>query len=372
MKRVRYQKNRLIVIAALVVVFLLYPIRSFAIESIAIPLQIVGDDIISINLPVVSEGDTSVFDFILDPQGLLYETDAVRYGGGIVEEDATLLFHNSEGEYDFSGQSDWLTVTNRSTVPAQVTITAQVTNLEDIRLAENDDFAESEEPDIYLAIVDDKGNIQPLLADGQASISQEMEAAPDNAYVFRLDEENHTYQYGLSRDPDAIDFDTYSFGLMGACNANAAWEDVSVHPVIEVTWRVEPIISEEEEVSEDKKDISGSGDDLDGDDALAGDPSKDNKGNTGDDPKDENVQPDDSSGKDENVKPDDPSGGDESVKPDDPSGEDENVKSDDPSGEDEDVKPDDPSGEDGGVQPGVSSGKDMSNDAPSKGDNTNG
>ena len=260
MKRMRYHKFRKasIFVAATLAAFLLYPVQTLAVESIMLPTQIVGDDVVSMSIPIVNESETSVFDFILDPQRLLYRTDAARYGGGVVEEDATLLFYNKEGEYDFSQHSDWLTVTNKSTVPVRVTIMAQMADIGDIHLVESADFAESTEPDIYLAIVDDQGNIQPLGADGHASVSFEMEAAPENTYVFRLDEENHTYQYGMSIDPSMVNFDTYSFGIIGACNSNAEWQNISVHPMITVTWYVEPIIPEEQEEAPaaDDKNIS--------------------------------------------------------------------------------------------------------------------
>lgn len=242
-----------IIAAATLAVFLLYPARAFAIESITLPVQAIEDDVVSISLPVISESETSVFDFIMDPQELLYMTDAARYGGGRVEEGATLLFYNKEGEYDFSKHSDWLTVTNRSTVPVQLTVTAQVTDFGDIKLAKSADFGESTEPEVYLAIEDGEGNILPLSADGQTAIHLEMSAVPENTYVFRLDEENHTYRYGMSMDPDMIDFDTYSFGLVGACNSNAEWQGILINPTITVTWCVEPIIPEEpDEISEEE------------------------------------------------------------------------------------------------------------------------
>lgn len=236
-----------IISAAFLAVSSVYPIKAFAVESITLPIQVMDDDVVSISIPVTGESETSVFDFILDPQGLLYKTDAARYGGGRVEEGATLLFRNEEGEYDFSRRTDWLTVTNRSTVPVRVTVTAQVTDFGDVRLAESADFGESTELEVYLAIEDDQGNILPLSADEQTTINLEMESAPENTYVFRLDEENHTYGYGMSMDPDMVDFDTYSFGLIGACNSNADWQNVSVNPTITVTWYVEPIIPEEQE-----------------------------------------------------------------------------------------------------------------------------
>lgn len=252
MKKEQYQKIiwKMIAAAASVVAFLLYSIGTFAIGNNVAPMQEAGDDVITISMPVVSESDTSVFDFILDPQELLYSTDAVRYGGGTVEKGAALLFHNKEGEYDFSEYSDWLTVTNQGTVPVLVTITAQISGLEEIRLVEDADFSEDTDPAIYLAIVDNRGTVQPLSADGQAAICLELD----------------------------MDYDTYSFGLTGACNANAQWQDISVYPTIKVTWYVEPIMPEEEDIfiEEDmsiEEDLINVEDDIveDGDEIISDD-----------------------------------------------------------------------------------------------------
>lgn len=313
MEKRRCQKIRWMAITAATAFALssIYPIRVFAIESITLPVQVMGDDVVSINFPVVSESETSVFDFIMDPQGLLYETDAVRYGGGRVEEGATLLFYNKEGEYDFSGHSDWLTVTNRSTVPVRVTVAAQVTDFGDIRLAESDDFGESTEPEVYLAIEDDRGNILPISADGQSTINLEMSGAPENTYVITLDEENQTYQYEMSTDPGAVDFDTYSFGLIGSCNPNAEWQNISIHPTITVTWYVEPIMPQEsKEVYVEGKNESTASDVIEEDvlgnetenetgDNNAGDDEEQSDNESGDEKNDSNAGDDDSLHNDE-------------------------------------------------------------------------
>ena len=246
--------HKIISVATVISVFLLCSFSAFAIESVTIPLEIVGEDVISIVLPIVGQGENSVFDFILDPQELIYRTNAARYGGGTVEEGATLLFRNSEGEYDFSRYSDWMTITNQSTVSVLVTITAQITDLGEVKITEDADFTENSEPSVYLAIVDDKGNIQSISAAGETVIKLKMDAVPGNVYVYKLNEETQTYQYGLSKDPNEIDFDTYSFGLMGACNPNADWQDISAHPTITVTWRVEPVITESEVAPIEKRD----------------------------------------------------------------------------------------------------------------------
>lgn len=330
MKRELYQKFRLtsILAATAFAVFSLCPVKAFAVETIMLPTQVVGDDVVSMSIPIVSDSETSVFDFILDPQRLLYRTDAVRYGGGIVEEDATLLFYNKEGAYDFSQHSDWLTVTNKSTVPVQVTITAQVTDLGDLKLVESADFAESTEPAVYLAIVDDQGNIQPLSADGQASVSFEMDAAPENTYVFRLDEETHTYQYGMSMDPNRINFDTYSFGLIGACNSDAEWQDLSVHPMITVTWYVEPIIPEEQEEAPVEDDDMNSESDAPDDDKSV-DESTNKNVDEKIDKSDENNQRDESNQGDESGQGDESNREDESNQDDENDQDDENGQNND-------------------------------------------
>lgn len=185
-------------------------------ENAAAPSVTSGDatEIISVELPTVAEGEPSPFDFFLDPEGLLYETHAVRYGGGAVEEGATLLFHNQEGEYAFSRYSDKLSVINKSGEPVIVTISASVSDLEGISLAGNSDLSESEEPCLYLALRDDCGQEQAISQDAGAEIRMELDSG------------------------------VYSFGLTGACSTGNGWQEVTVCPKVRVTWHIEPAPTE--------------------------------------------------------------------------------------------------------------------------------
>lgn len=221
-----------------------------AVGSVILPT--VSEEIISVVLPTV--GDVSPFDFFIDPQGLIYETDAAKYGGGSVEEGAHLLFHNYSGDgYDFSRYSDELIVTNKSTVPVMVRITARITDLGDIALDQDGDFDGDENPAIYLAVMDDEGNEKPLLEEGEVVIEIEMQKAPSDAYTYHYNAENDTYEYAGADDGD-IEFDTYSFGLHGECNADADWQGISVSPKVTVTWEVEPVMPDE---SKDTNDTDG-------------------------------------------------------------------------------------------------------------------
>lgn len=255
-----------------VAVLLLYPTRALAVEDVSLPLEVMREDVVSLEFPTIVESETSVFDFILDPQKLLYTTRAVRLGGGTVEEDATLLFQNSEGQYDFSKYSDQLTVTNRSTVPVRLTISACITDLGELQVVGSDDFTDSEDCSIYMAVVDSQGNVLPISADGEVSISLEMQAAPENAYVYRLNEELQTYQLEMSQALDEVDFDQYSFGLVGACNPNANWQNMSVYPVVTVTWRVEPIMADQEAASAERRDVLQSKDPMEDESVIEDEP----------------------------------------------------------------------------------------------------
>ena len=209
-----------------------------------LPTEEADMDVISVDLPTVSEDGDSPFDFILDPQFLIYETEAAMYGGGRVEEGAPLLFRNHDGEYDFSRNSDKLTIKNKSNVPVRITVKAVIDNLGDIGLSSTGDFDDSDRCELYLALIDDEGNEMPLSDSEETRIEIEMEKAPEDAYTYRLNDETGSYEYNLTREAEEIDFDTYSFGLTGNCNPNGAWEDVYVNLSVRLTWEVESILSE--------------------------------------------------------------------------------------------------------------------------------
>lgn len=191
-------------------------------ESPAVPEEkrdvvsqtITEESAISVKYPIAAGTEGSPFDFLLDPCGLVDKTEAMRYGDGCVEEGATLLFYNRDGEYDFSKESDKLTVLTQE--PAEITVSAYLSELGELEVMEDRDFSGSDVCGMYLALVDDRGNEQPLSADGEVSLS-------------------------LSLEPGS-----YSFGLTGACNPDADWQDLTIQPKVTVTWCVESAMNEED------------------------------------------------------------------------------------------------------------------------------
>lgn len=270
------KRNLLISILSIISILIACPGVALAADSYLLPINAYDENIVSVVLPVVSEGEDSPFAFKIDPQQLIYATDAARYGGGTVDEGATILFRNhEEGMYNFSRYSDRLKVTNQSTVPVNVTVTACMYDLGDIYMVGSPEFGDSDGCSMYMAVVDDEGNELPISEYGEVSMSVEMRQAPDNAYMYYIDEANGSYTYGFTMDPEYIDFDSYSFGLVGYCNPNGRWEDISVHPRVEVTWDVQPVLYDqiyEEEGYDDNTltdsdpsvDIGNTGDTQDG------------------------------------------------------------------------------------------------------------
>ena len=249
-----------IMISMMIAALVIAPVKVSASESVStdsVTLPTSDEEIVSVILP--TEASESPIDFCIDPQGLIFETDAAKYGGGTVEEGANILFHNHKSdEYDFSSKSDPFKITNQSTVPVDVTITAHIDDLGSITMADSRDFPEDQAV-IYLALLDDDGNEVPLSADEDISLTVNMRAASMRAYAYVYDEDAGEYRYGYLVNPGDDYFDTYSFGLVGDCNESDAWEEISESPKVTATWKVEPVMDDDDsdpEGEEQDQDVS--------------------------------------------------------------------------------------------------------------------
>ena len=136
------------------------------------------EDTVFVELPATEE--SSPFNFILDPQRLITETDGAKYGSSTFEAGATLFFENSDSIYDFSSQSDMLTIMNKGAVPVEVTVTAWLNQIDNLCITQNDSF-EDEATSIFLALVDSSGYVLPLDENGRASITEDLHAVKGNA-----------------------------------------------------------------------------------------------------------------------------------------------------------------------------------------------
>lgn len=190
-------------------------------------------DVFSVVLPTVSDTDTT-FNFILDPEGLISATSAAKYNATF-EEDSTLFFKNSDGNY--SSKSNALTVTNKSTMAVDITLTATVSNVEGISITEDNAFTGDKSASLYLALTDGTAT-SAVNASGSASLTTSVDSAPADAYIVQWNSANSKYEYVLA-DESNTTFPTYSFQLTGACNPNGDWSGLSdAAPSVNVVWSV--------------------------------------------------------------------------------------------------------------------------------------
>lgn len=205
----------------------------------------VVNDVFSVALPVISRNST-VFDFIMDPQSVIEKTGAARYEPGTHFEWNTLYFANTNEDGSlrgYSGMSDPLTITNRSSMAVDVTLEAWLDLPEGVTLSADPFFEGETSPSIYLALTDG-WNTVPITSIG-ALLTMTVPGAPD-AYelVYDILDDTQVYYYELTEEAMSEYYDgfpTYSFALVGACNPNADWEGLEwITPSVTVMWTVTP------------------------------------------------------------------------------------------------------------------------------------
>ncbi len=208
---------------------------------------IVNKDVFKVELPTIAAGDTT-FNFILDPQGLIKDTNGAAHSGATFDENAKgLYFANPQADSSvkYMASSPALTAKNKGTVDVDVTLSATANALSDtgysIGLAPDDTFAGDKATNVYLALV--SGTQTVALTDEGATITDTLDAAPADAYEVTYDTTDSKYKYGLTAAAQAADyagFDSLDFNMTGACNTAADWAAAeTAAPTVDVAWKLE-------------------------------------------------------------------------------------------------------------------------------------
>lgn len=201
----------------------------------------VKENIYQVVLPTVAN---EVFDFIIDPQGLINKTDGAAYKDKTFSEDSTLFFKRADGKVkeDYSNTSDEITITNMSSVAVKVSVDISLseTSLDGITMTEDKEFTDDTSTSLYMALIDGE-NVKPIGKDG-ISFDVEIDGAPEGAYEYSYDSEQGKYNYKLMDDISGIEFHKYTFQLTGAANGKGDWSRLDdVAPEINVAWKISPV-----------------------------------------------------------------------------------------------------------------------------------
>lgn len=198
------------------------------------------DNAFQVILPTDTE---HVFDFIMDPQKLISQTNAAAYGGSTFEENGTLFFRHTDEDAsaDYSSSSDALVIANAGTTDIDIILTARISldETEGIIMTDDHDFTDDTQASLYLALTDGEHTVAIDSEEG-ASIT--------------------TMLSGVSGEDGTCS--EYRFWLTGAVNEKGDWSEVTgAVPKVTVTWCVAPCkagtsentVSEEDYLPEDEK-----------------------------------------------------------------------------------------------------------------------
>lgn len=219
---------------------------------------VVDPDVFSVELPTKSASEVkTAFDFIMDPQGLIEETEGARYvsGQGVKLSGestgistnkfkyGTLYFANSLSDgsvSQLSPTSNMLTITNKGTMDVDVKLSAKVVSMDGIKLVSSNTISAGADPSVYLAVSGNDGTHTPITADG-ASVSAQI-TGNDGAYSLSWNGSKNKYEKVASANAS---FNSYSFALTGESGGKIKdWldvaDDLSSDARVEVTWMVAP------------------------------------------------------------------------------------------------------------------------------------
>lgn len=208
--------------------------------------------VFTVDVPTASAAQ---FNFFVDPNGLLVDTDFARLNEGKAEnekvdaddfeENATLFFTRTPKEADadagtdavvkFGKDSEAITLTNKSSYAVDVEVSATVTGADGITLGTVS--GDTTDPTLQLAIVGGADSTSAAITADGGKLTGTIEGDITN---FKVQYKDGKYQYALVAN-DEVDVDawkTYSFNLTGACGGNWTDAQADLQPTVNLTWKV--------------------------------------------------------------------------------------------------------------------------------------
>lgn len=206
-------------------------------------LDVVKDsDVFSVVVPT-DAGTT--FDYIVDPLGVIKDTNAEKYGNKTFEANQSVYFQNAEvtgteagkSPYNYSGTSNKLKAINKSTKAVDIAVEATLDNTDEVTMAEATDIDNTKDTDVLLNLQLNGDNSKSAAITGTAAAKiadtiDETTGAYETKYV------NGQYVKQIKSTFKDDDFEAYEFWLTGKANPSSDWADVENLPEVKVVWTV--------------------------------------------------------------------------------------------------------------------------------------
>lgn len=210
----------------------------------------VEQEVFKVEVPTIPTGST-LFNFILDPQGLIEATNGAAYntaaGSNVTFTTGTTMYFKNDidkaaGNEDYSNKSDYVELKNKGTIDVDASVTATMSDLGDIEMATSNTFAASDDAtSIYLALVDNKTTptTRVLTADAAGvTLESGTIAKSATANYYKVEYADGKYSYELDPAVNAT-FNSFKFALTGASNPNGDWSKLTTAaPKVKVVWSV--------------------------------------------------------------------------------------------------------------------------------------
>lgn len=209
---------------------------------------------------VVPTGNGTSFSYVLDPMGVISDTNAERYKGKTFEKGQKMYFYHdttsAEVPYNYTSKSEAIKVINKSNVDVNLTVAATVTDVEQVSCVNatgNLNATDKAQVLFKTAVVSQLSatartgsipsatGVDMALNDGAATVTPidvTMDQAKTGAYVTSWDATAKAYKLGLKSDVSPSDFSTVEFALMGSCNTAKKWGEVTKCPTPTLVWTV--------------------------------------------------------------------------------------------------------------------------------------
>lgn len=216
-------------------------------------------DVFDVVFPTIAD-DSTMFDYVVDPNGLIAATGGDKYAGKKIEKDKTVYFLRTEEKplgnalsennvpLDYTDTSDEIKVINKSTDDVTLEVKAELTAVEGIEMASSTAFGTAG-PELYLAIVGTDGTTPdtPLALDAESVSTNKVIPKDPAAYEITWNETAKQYEKALTAAAKAdgyAGFKSYSFQLTGACNNHADWAALKDKaPQVDLVWSVKDTIT---------------------------------------------------------------------------------------------------------------------------------
>lgn len=197
-------------------------------------------DVFSVVVPT-DAGTT--FDYIVDPLGVIEETDAEKYGNKVFDHSNkdTVFFQNAEvtsasAQYNYTGTSNKLKAINKSTKAVDIAVEATLTKADEVTMVEATGATSTTDTLLNLQLNGDGGKTAAIGTSATAAKIDANITATPNAYETKFVNGQYVKQLDPTLDDD--DFQAYEFWLTGKASASSSWQKVTTLPEVKVVWTV--------------------------------------------------------------------------------------------------------------------------------------